>query len=159
MTQPDCNYNIFIECNKRITKFSSLSPGPDDESSDNPKSRRSLQFATPKSKTKTDSDTCSNNTKNTPPQKTCDLNSSSLSAALNDSQGDLNNTILSDDEVDGVARGDDKSVPDSGTSRVRDSQGQKKRNATETELLAAEADDFFDSLPDLGKRVHQVGKN
>ena len=123
-------------------------PGPGDEAYDTPKSRRSLQFATPKSKTTTNS---SDTTKNTPSQKTCDLDSSCLSAALNISVDSLNDTILSDDEVDGAVEEADQSTLHSGTSlRDTDSQMQKKRSARETEQLDAEAEDFFDSLPDLG---------
>lgn len=128
-----------------------LFPGPGNEAYDTPKSRRSLQFAnaTPKSKTTT---TSSDTTKNTPSQKTCDLDSSCLSASLNISVDSLNNTILSEDEVDGAVEEVDQLTLHSGTSlRDTDSQMQKKRSARETEQLDAEAEDFFDSLPDLGK--------
>ena len=132
-----------------VNAFFFFFPGPGDEAYDTPKSRRSLQFATPKSKTTT---TSSDTTKNKPSQKTCDLDSSCLSAALNISVDSLNNTILSEDEVDGAVEEVDQSTLHSGTSlRDTDSQMQKKRSARETEQLDAEAENFFDSLPDLGK--------
>ena len=75
---------------------------------------------------------------------------------LNDSLDNLNSTILSEDEVDGAVEEADQTLRNSGAN-FRDSQMQKKRSATEKELLAAGADDFFDSLPDLGKAFIVAG--
>ena len=69
-----------------------------------------------------------------------------MSAELNNSHDNLNNTIQSDDEVDGMSQGDL-----SLTGNASNSQPQKKRNARESDLLDGEVDDFFDSLPDIGK--------
>ncbi|XP_076449657.1 chromosome transmission fidelity protein 18 homolog [Babylonia areolata] len=109
-----------------------------------PKSRRSLQFTTPKSKT--NESVASRQDKL--PLEEQDLNVSSLSGALNASPEGLNNTILSDDEVDGLAEEADHIVLGTNNS-VKDRQTQKKRPVPETDLLDTEVDDFFDSLPDL----------
>jgi hypothetical protein len=86
-----------------------------------------------------------------------DLNSSSLSATLNKSYNDLNNTIQSEDEVDGT-----KALPSPTLAEKKKSQtvcngasnpSHKKRSAAarDSDILDAEADAFFNSLGDIGE--------
>ncbi|KAL8593155.1 hypothetical protein ACOMHN_009810 [Nucella lapillus] len=113
-----------------------------------PKSRRSLHFTTPQTKSKNSGHFSSSQDGSA--HKKSDLNTSSLSlsGALNSSPGDLNNTILSDDEVDGLMDQHQADHFVTGANST-DRQKQKKRHVKETDMLDTEVDDFFDSLPDL----------
>lgn len=117
-----------------------------------------MHFTTPKSKTSSNTDTTTSDSKKKTKvsSKVCDLNNSTLSDALSQSQGELNDTILSEDEVDGTPVEADQSVPD---SAVRNGQQNKKRSARDEDRLDNEVDDFFDSLPDLGELGFVLERN
>lgn len=117
-----------------------------------PKSRRSLQFATPSSKTERNRDCTARE----------DPNSSFLLQQGQSPKNSLNDTIYSENDDLGADCQPEEKDDDSRSV----GQQKKKRSVWETDLLDSAADDFFDSLPDLepqNKRArasqHDNGKN